>query len=73
MLSGSSLTPTPNALDSARAICSAEYVSLHCPMSNNRGMPVPSMVPNSRSLKRYFPQASVRMTQSFGTFSASWV
>ena len=42
----------------------AEYASLHCPISIILGSPPIS--PRSRSLKRYLPQASVRITESFG-------
>src|SRR6185369_13732924 len=68
---GRSFTPQLKAPASATAICTAEYASLHWPISSRRV--IPPISPNSSLLKRYLPQASVRMTQSAGTCSANSV
>lgn len=60
--SGSSFTPHLNASASADATLIALYASLHCPISISLGSP--PILPMSRSLNRYFPQASVRTTVS---------
>ena len=62
---GRSLTSHSKAPASATAIWIAEYASLHCPISSSRG--IPPISPNASLLKRYFPHASVKITQSSGT------
>lgn len=54
----------PNASARATATLMALYASLHCPISITRGSP--PIVPRSRSLKRYLPQASVKTMLSAG-------
>ena len=61
---GRSLTPQSKAFAKATATWIALYASLHWPISMMRGKP--PIVPRSRSLKRYLPQARVRMTVSAG-------
>jgi hypothetical protein len=55
-----------NVSAKAWATLTAEYASLHCPMSISLGMP--SMKPRSLSKKRNFPQAKVSTTESLGVF-----
>ena len=62
--SGSSLTLHPKASERATATLMAEYASLHCPISMILGKS--PIFPRSRSLKRYFPHARVRIIESEG-------
>ena len=65
MLRGNEFTLVSKASAKLVAILTAEYKSLHCPMSNNLGNPATS--PNSNLLNLYFPQAKVKIIQSLGT------
>ena len=61
----------PKASFSLSAISAKEYESLHCPASSTLG--IWPIVPNGSLLYRYFAHPAVRMTVSFGSFSANSV
>ena len=69
---GKSLTPQSRAFASSLATTTAEYESLHCPMSRILGIPFESVAPISFSLrmKRFLAQPNVKISVSSGSSSA---
>jgi hypothetical protein len=72
---GKSLTVHPSAFANSVATTTAEYESLHWPISNNLGIPFDSVAPMSFGLQimRFFAQPKVRINESSGNSSASSV
>ena len=70
-VTGKSFNPISNNSVSAVNISAPTIASLHCPKSINLG--IPSISPKSKSLNRYFPQPTHKITVSSGNCFANSV